>query len=181
MGRPTLFIWISFIIFWNASSSLAQKAEKLYIEGIKLYQAGNYSKSIDKFLDAIEKNYPDKALINYALGNAYQFWEKPEQSIRHYEKALFFSDSNRTEICYQVSTVYFNMRNYEKSIDYCNRILEKDSLTTDKRIYSRLNIIYSILGQPEKAKAIIIRGAQAGILEFQTNCIRRGITWKNKQ
>lgn len=172
------FIVLCFCFALCKDNTFAQKADKYYLKGVELYNGGKYESAISNFQKALENGYENTALLNFSLGNAYQYWEKYPDAIRYYQLALNLKYENQTEILFQISTAYFHLRDYPNSIEYCNRIFEASPKTKDARVYWRLNLIYSIQGNTEKALEIIKRGAVAGIQEFQLYCEKREINWR---
>ena len=175
-----VFLSLLICIAGSTGETLAQDGEKSFLKGTKLYEKGEYEEAVTNFHKALEEGYEDQGLLNFSLGNAYLFWNKYERAIPHFYFALNFKYKDPLEVYYQLSTCYYYTQDYEMSIDFCNRIFEKDSLSKDPRVYWRLHTIYSVQKEKDKAMEIIKKGARMGIAEFQSYCTKRGLTWEAK-
>ncbi len=177
-----LYLRICMLVIFSAGTAMAQGESKFLTEGKLLFEKGEFEKAIIQFNKAIpgtcRKGDTTAAAAYYYTGCCYQYLSRFPNSINSFEKALECGYENLAEVYFQMSTSYFNMGDYDKSIFYCNKILAADSQTQDTRVYWRLNIIYNIRGEKEKALEIILRGARNGISEFQTYCKKREISWE---
>ncbi len=158
--------------------SFAQNPEKLYKKGIEAYLQGNYAEAVIQLEGSLKKLYPDSAMVYNALGDVYNYWQNYDNAIRYYNKAVALKYSKIEDTYFMLSTVYYNKKNFQKSFEYCNLILEVNPKTQDTKVYWRINLLYSLTDDPQKATDIIKKGALNGIIEFQNYCEKRSINWK---
>lgn len=173
--KKFLVIFISVFLI-KISALSAQSTEKLLKKAQEAFESGNYSEAAMHYTALLKKNVPDSALIFYSLGNVYFYWNDYPNAIWFYTKALDQKYSAKAEIYYSLSTIYYNKKDYQKSIDYCKKMMPL--LPSDPRPYRRLNVIYSLMDEPEDATAIMKEGAKKGIKEFQIFCEKRDIQWQ---
>lgn len=158
--------------------ALGQNPDKLYNKGMEAYQKGNYAEAAMQLEKAV-KTHPDSAMVYNSLGDVYNFWKNYETAIRYYNKAVQLKYSNILGTYFMLSTMYYNKKDYQKAFDYCNLILEADPQTREAKVYWRMNLIYSLVDEPQKASEVIKKGAKNGIAEFQSYCDKRGIAWRD--
>lgn len=174
MHKNLLLLFFQFFFIF----SFAQNPDKLYKKGIEAYRQGNYPEAVMQFDAALKRLHPDSAMVYNALGDTYNYWQNYENAIRYYTLAIDLKYSNILDTYFMLSTVYYNKKDFQKAFDYCNLILQTDPKTQNPKVYWRLNLIYSLADDPQKATDIIKRGARNGIPEFQTYCEKRSIPWK---
>ncbi len=167
-----------FILACIPGNVKSQNPEKLFAKGIEAYQKGNYPEAAMQLELALKKKHPDSALVNNALGDVYNYWQNYPNAIRYYTIAIELKYSKIKDTYFMLSTVYYNKKDYNTSLEYCAKIFELDPKTQEAKVYWRMNLIYSLADEPEKATGIIKTGAKNGIKEFQSYCEKRGINWK---
>ncbi len=173
----TLYLLV-FLFSASLTDTLAQSSDKNYNKGLEAYRKGNYPEAILQMEIALKKENADSALICNALGDVYYYWQNYNNAIRYYHKAIQLKYPGVLETYFMLSTVYYNKKNFQLSLDFCNLILATDPLIQDAKVYWRMNLIYSLADQPDKALDIIKTGARNGISELQNYCTKRNISWK---
>jgi len=80
----------------RASAADAQsEAEKINLEGMKLYDQERYDEAIQKFLRAIELS-PNNAIYHANLAVAYHDNNMPDQALDAYKRAIAFNPKDTT-------------------------------------------------------------------------------------
>ncbi|WP_055437314.1 tetratricopeptide repeat protein [Lacinutrix algicola] len=120
-----------------------KEAQKLNNKGIELSIEGEDALALKTFFKALSVE-PDSPVILSNIGNVYNHLERYKEAIDYYESGLKFSDSSYLVIGTGLSTAYFKVGSYQKSIDICNYIA---SISEDDYMLFALQVhkIYSLI------------------------------------
>lgn len=132
-------------------------AEKSYEKGIKLAQEGNYTDAAQCMEDAIKAN-KEKAEYYIGYGMILNNMGEYQQAIEQFEQAYQDTDNrianaNNKQLFYGEALAYFNLNQYDKSQEYCEKALEfKEPESMDADILCSQGAIFEVCGELEKAK-----------------------------
>ena len=117
--------------------------------GLLLYNTGNFKNAIVYFNNATEKGFPESLAFNENLGYSYIFngeFEKGEKLL------LSISDKKKgnKDILRDLAKVYFDHKDYDKSLDFCQKLMEMD-IKDGKALYMA-GMCFQKKGQKERGQ-----------------------------
>jgi len=127
MGRSAKFILHNkgMINFFGGNSPERQ-VERLLAKGERLFQHGKEREGIEKFAEAANV-LPEASKPSLHLGRAYFKLKEYELALKHYYKALYFSEiTEEPGILCEIAQIYLYMQRYDIVEEKLNKILRLD-------------------------------------------------------
>ncbi len=144
---------------------------KLFNDGVRFINEGNYEKSAAKFLEASNLLADANHLGAFKnLAYAYNQLGNDSLALETYKRAIKV-DSSDMELKYYLGTMYYNKKQYDSAIDALNEVII--NVSPDSSIYNdallQLAYSYDVSGESDKAietydNALKLRPADKDIL-----------------
>ena len=125
------------------NTSTKETAFTIYLEGLDLYEAGEYEQAMQKVVKAIGMNR-NFAQFHQLKGDIYRKYGNSEQALQAYEEALR-TRSNFTGAYRSMGEIYFEKRKYQNAIRSYKKILATDANQID--VYLDLASCYLEIGE----------------------------------
>ncbi len=110
--------------FAQTAQAYSTEGAMYYNEGLDLYAKGEYSKAIQSFKIAIEKD-PDFIDAYYNLGALFEYLKSYNSAIAAFSK-INQLDPKDTETVLKLAELYFKVGNYERALFYVTKVKETD-------------------------------------------------------
>lgn len=127
MKKLFIVLGLSLILgsgFANTAQAYSTEGAMYYNEGLDLYSRGEYSKAIQSFKTAIEKD-PDFVDAYYNLGALYEYLKSYNSAIACFSK-INQLDPNDSETVVKLAELYYRVGNYERALFYVTKIKDTD-------------------------------------------------------
>lgn len=143
---------------FNSAIDLDIKNRDAWKYRIRCYNAmRQYDKALESFIKAIEV-FPNDSLIRYRLGVWYRERKQPQKSIELYEKVIEMNKGEKEKSSiegmawYAMGNAYFDMKEYDKSIESFKKSapLKPDISVSDA--YLRIGDAYLAMNNIDGAK-----------------------------
>lgn len=128
-----------------------EKNTWMYELGLLYYSQEDYKNAVVFFNKAAEKGYPQKSDFQENLGYAYMFSGQQEQG----EKILLDlleKKPNNKELLRDMAEAFYNGRMYQKSLNYCQKLMEMD-MKDGKALY-QAGLCFQKMGEKEKGQGM---------------------------
>ena len=132
--------------FGSIASAYTTEGAMYYNEGLDYYTKGEYSKAIQAFKTAVEKD-PDFIDAYYNMGSLYEFMKSYNSAIACFSK-IHQLDPNDSENTIKLAELYQRVGNSERALFYLSKI--KD---TDEQFGRAKNLKSQIVLAAQKAAA----------------------------
>ncbi len=117
--------------FANMAQAYSTEGAMYYNEGLDFYSRGEYSKAIQSFKTAIEKD-PDFVDAYYNLGSLFEFLKSNQSAIACFSK-INQLDPTDTETIVKLAELYYKVGNYERAMFYATKIKDSDALYSEAK------------------------------------------------
>lgn len=127
MKKVFLVLGLSLILgagFANTAQAYSTEGAMYYNEGLDLYSRGEYSKAIQSFKTAIQKD-PDFVDAYYNLGALFEYLKSYNSAISCFSK-INQLDPNDSETVLKLAELYYRVGNYERALFYVTKIKDTD-------------------------------------------------------
>jgi len=127
------------------------KASWFYEMGMLQYQMEDYKSAVASFTSAIDKGYSQTNDVKENLGYAYLFtgeYDKGESLLMN----LVANRPGNTDIVRDISIILYQQKQYDRSLDYCQKLLEKNS--NDARALYQAGLCFQKKGQKSKGQGM---------------------------
>lgn len=108
----------------TAAQAYSTEGAMYYNEGLDQYSRGEYSKAIQSFKTAVEKD-PDFVDAYYNLGSLYEFLKSYNSAIASFTK-INQLDPNDSEVVIKLAELYNKIGNNQRALSYLSTIKETD-------------------------------------------------------
>ncbi len=149
MKKLFVILGLSLILgsaFTNMAQAYSTEGALYYNEGLDFYSKGEYSKAIQSFKTAVEKD-PDFVDAYYNLGSLYEFLKSNQSAIACFSK-IHQLEPNDTETIVKLAELYYKVGNYERAMFYATKVKNTDELYKEAK-----NIQNQILTAQQKQAA----------------------------
>lgn len=155
-------------ILYNHNDSMA------YVSiGNVYHNQGNYNKAIECFTKALEIN-PNYVDAYTSLGFTYIIKDDYQQAITYLQQALKIDPTNVDVYAY-MGRCYHGQKQYKKALELYQKSLE---IEESGWTYSNIADTYYFMGNYQKQKECIIKGALLNDKDCQKWCRENGIEWE---
>ena len=110
--------------FAGIANAYSTEGAMYYNEGLDFYSKGEYSKAIQAFKTAVEKD-PDFIDAYYNMGSLYEFMKSYNSAIACFSK-IHQLDPNDSENTIKLAELYKKVGNNERALFYLNKIKDSD-------------------------------------------------------
>lgn len=164
--KPIAIIFTTFVIILLITlgfnihlNKMELKAQNLLYQAIEVYNHENDNESLVKFKNIIDQFSHSQAadFASVYIGNYYYKIKDYDQSIIYFNNALdgnigihYINNSLLNSLAY----CYLEKGNYEKAIDFFNKIIKKDGFYLTEEIYINLGRCYENLNNNDKATEV---------------------------
>lgn len=127
MKKLLIALGLSLILgagFANTVQAYSTEGAMYYNEGLDLYSRGEYSKAIQSFKTAIQKD-PDFVDAYYNLGALFEYLKSYNSAISCFSK-INQLDPNDSETVLKLAELYYRVGNYERALFYVTKIKDTD-------------------------------------------------------
>lgn len=127
MKKLFVILGLSLILgsaFANTAQAYSTEGAMYYNEGLDLYSRGEYSKAIQSFKTAIEKD-ADFVDAYYNLGALYEYLKSYQSAISCFSK-INQLDPNDSETIIKLAELYYKVGNNERALFYVTKIKDTD-------------------------------------------------------
>lgn len=127
MKKLLIALGLSLILgagFAHTAQAYSTEGAMYYNEGLDLYSRGEYSKAIQSFKTAIEKD-PDFVDAYYNLGALFEYLKSYNSAIACFSK-INQLDPNDSETIVKLAELYYRVGNYERALFYVTKIKDTD-------------------------------------------------------
>lgn len=131
MKKLFVILGLSMILgagFASCAQAYSTEGALYYNEGLDFYSRGEYSKAIQSFKSAIEKD-PDFTDAYYNLGSLFEYLKSYQSAISCFSK-INQLDPNDSETVIKLAELYYKVGNYERALFYITKIKDTDEFAS---------------------------------------------------
>jgi tetratricopeptide (TPR) repeat protein len=123
----------------------------MYELGLLYYTLEDYQNAVVMFNGAAAKGYPQKSDFQENLGYALMFSGQYEQGEKMLLALLEKKPGNK-DMLRDMAEVYYKGKNYDKSLSYCQKLMEMDM--KDGKALFQAGLCFQKMGQKDKGQAM---------------------------
>ncbi len=112
--------------FASTANAYSTEGAMYYNEGLDYYSKGEYSKAIQSFKTATQKD-PDFIDAYYNLGSLFEYLKSYQSAIACFSK-INQLDPSDTETVIKLAELYYRIGNYERALFYVTKVQDNDDM-----------------------------------------------------
>ncbi len=150
----------------NKEKISKEKIELYQLKIVERYKQKNNYKNAVKILENIYKQSKNKLEILKEIVSIYKIHIKDKAKVEEYCKKILEIEPEDIDANIKIGRIYFNRKEYKKSLEHYNRIINKPEFIGYPKTYFEIGFSYYKLGNEEKALEFLTIAEKGGYTDI---------------